>query len=109
MASGNLLFHPKIADEIPALLSADVPAAGWDMAFWPQMAPFTTPSRLIYNDYRLNTTNNPLPDAERLFRPHCHTYPDNPLVGQALNPCWLHGVKKSAKAIKYVRERYSLT
>jgi hypothetical protein len=102
--NGNLLFHPKIVDEIPDMAYGDVPVWGWDMAFWKQIAPFATPSRLIFNDYRLNTKNKPLTTPERLFQPRFHTHPENPLYGQELHPCYIHGCK-GMTAIKYVREQ----
>jgi hypothetical protein len=103
--NGNLLFHPSIVDNVRELAYDDLPRWGWDMAYWTKIAPFATPSRLIYNDYRLNTTNNPLVTPERLFRPRFHTHPENPLFGQELNPCWVHG-SKGTKAIEYVRQRF---
>lgn len=103
--NGNIMFNPKIVEMVPEMVGNDVPRNGWDMAWWQRMAPYCTPSRLIFSDYRLNTKNNPLPDAERLFRPRFHDNPDNPLYGQELNPCWLHGTK-GLKAIKFVREKF---
>lgn len=105
--NGNLLFHPRIVEHVPKLAAPDVPNGGWDMAFWPQLAPYATPSRLIYNDYRLNTKNNPLLTPDRLFQPRYHRHPENPLVGEELHPCWLHGTK-DFRAIAMVRERFGL-
>lgn len=103
--NGNMMFHPKLVDFIPGLAYDDVPKAGWDMAYWKQIAPHATPSRLIFNDYRLNTTNNPLKTSERLFRPRFHDQPDNPLFGEELHPCYVHGCKGMA-AINYVRQKF---
>jgi hypothetical protein len=102
--NGNMLFHPELVHHVQDLAYADAPNGGWDMIFWPQIAPHATPSRLIYNDYRLNTTNNPLKTPERLFRPRFHSDPENPLHGQELNPCWLHGCKGTV-AIDMVRKK----
>lgn len=106
--NGNIIFSPRIVERVPEMIGDEVPRNGWDMAFWQRMEPYCTPSKLIFSDYRLNTKNNPLPDAERLFRPRFHDNPDNPLYGQELNPCWVHGTK-GTKAISFVRERFGLT
>jgi hypothetical protein len=102
--NGNLMFHPKVVEHVRDLAYGEIPVWGWDMAFWPQLAPHTTPSKLIFNDYRLNTPRNPMVDEKRLFQPRWHTHPDNPLYAKILNPCWVHGCK-GKEAINYVRSK----
>jgi hypothetical protein len=106
--NGNLLFHPKLIEHVREMAYGDIPVWGWDMAFWHLFCPYSTPSRLIFNDYRMNTPNNPIKNSDWLFRPRVHTHPENPLYGQELNPCWLHGTK-GMKAIEMVREKFCLT
>lgn len=91
--NGNLVFHPRLFDLEPDIAYGNVPAAGWDMAFWPKIAKYATPSKLIYNDYRLNTPKNPLRSCDHIWAPRFHRYKDNPLVDVELYPAYLHGIK----------------
>lgn len=106
--NGNLVFHPELVSKIPELGYGDVPRWGWDMAFWPKIAPYATPSRVIYSDYKLNTPVNPLLNAEQLFAERVHSHKENPLYGQKLKVSYLHGCK-GLKGIEYARDRFLST
>ncbi len=105
--NGNLIFHPRLIDRVPDMAYGDVPQWGWDMAFWKQFQPYSTPSKLIYSDYQLNTPKNPLISEDQLFGPKRHIHPENPLRNIDQYPCWLHGCK-GLKAINWVRSRFCL-
>jgi hypothetical protein len=102
--NGNLLFHPSVIEYLPTMAHGEVPQFGWDMAFWPDMRQYARPSRLIWSDYQLNTPKNPLDDCEDLWKERIHTHPENPLLNEVLNPCYLHGTK-GMKAINCVRAK----
>lgn len=91
--NGNLIFHPAAMDVIPEMAYGEVPSRGWDMQWWEKMRRHSTPSRLIYSDYQLNTRKNPLNNPERLFATRYHRHPENPLRDQPLDISYLHGVK----------------
>lgn len=103
--NGNMMFHPKLIQNIQELAYGEIPQMGWDMKFWPKIKPFATPSKLIYSDYRLNTPKNPLRGCPHIFEPRWHSHQHNPLFGKKLYPCYLHGIKGLA-GIECVRSKF---
>lgn len=90
--NGNCLLHK---DYWKQNKSITVPPGriGWDAHFGPHMQRFGNPSRLIYSNYRLGTPENPYLGPEQLFGPMRYPGKSNPLYGQDIFCCWLHGVK----------------
>jgi hypothetical protein len=92
--NGNLIFDRELVVKHPQIANGEIVKGGWDMVIWPMIRPDAAPSSLIFSDYQLNTRKNPLLGLDHLLRPRHHTRSDNPLYGQEIKPCWLHGCKK---------------
>lgn len=91
--NGNMVIHPELLNKIDGINSTEIPTWGWDMQYWDVICRYASPSRLIYSDYRLNTKKNPLTNCCKLWDHKEHTHPENPLYGEKLFPCWIHGTK----------------
>lgn len=66
---------------------------GWDAALRYAILPNAAPSRLIFSDYRLGTSDNPWKGDDYLWLPKRYGTPTNPLFGQDLYPAYYHGIK----------------
>lgn len=66
---------------------------GWDAALAYGILPNAAPSRLIWSDYRLGTSDNPWKGEDYLWAPKRYGAPSNALYGQDLQPVWYHGIK----------------
>lgn len=101
--NGNLVFHPSLFDEHPAMAYGETPMRAWDYDFWPQIQPNAAASRLIYSDYRLGTTKNPWKGCAHLFEEK--VFPKgHPYEGQSFAPAWFHGIK-SERGLICAKER----
>ncbi len=84
------------------------PSMGWDVAIGKQAMQYGTPSRLIWQDYRLGMPDNPWRNDDHLFAAKRYNAPTNPLHGQDLFPAFIHGCK-TRQAIDAVRKRVFTT
>ena len=66
---------------------------GWDAILAQHIMPYAYPSRLIWSDYRLGTSDNPWKGCDYLWAPKRYGSPRNPFHHIDLFPCWYHGVK----------------
>ena len=78
--------------------------SGWDAYFAFTMLPEAHPSRLIFSDYRLGTSDNEWKGCDYLWQPKRYPGKQNRLYGQDLFPVWYHGIK-TMDGIECVRNR----
>lgn len=78
---------------------------GWDIAIGKKALEVGTPSRLIWQDYRLGLPDNPWKGPDHLFAEKSFKTQSNPLSGQILKPAMIHGTK-TMDGINAVRERF---
>lgn len=100
--NGNMLVSPNFVDTCPSMRGPAM-HGGWDVYFANSIIQNGRPSRLIYNDYRRHSPQFQEMSEEDLFAPRQRA-PGNPLHGETLYPCFLHGCKKLS-AIEHVRNR----
>lgn len=81
------------------------PYVGWDVAIGKEALKHGTPSKLIWQDYRLGAPDNPWKGDDYIFAAKGFHTKSNPLSGQVLQPAFLHGCK-TLQAIKAVRKRF---
>lgn len=103
--NGNCLISPAFVKENKFFRSH--PNGSWDTYFNSIMLPKARASKLIWNDYRLDSQHNPLPNGVSLedyvFSPK--RYPDNhPLAGQDILPAYFHGLK-GFKGVNLARKK----
>lgn len=104
--NGNCVIHKdfwKVCREIWNV----PPGNGWDVYIGKKTTTLGKPSKLIYQDYRLGMPDNPWKGEEHLWSEKRYHGPDNPLLGQALFPAMLHGVK-TLQGIDAVRAKFGL-
>ncbi len=102
--NGNCVLHRTAWKHIPGIWQ--VPSRkGWDCHIGPKALVIGTPSRLIWQDYRLGTPENPWKGDDYIFAPKRYGGPSNPLYGQVLQPCFFHGIK-TLDGINAVRRRF---
>lgn len=77
---------------------------GWDAVLARSILPEGYPSKLIWSDYRLGTSDNPWKGCDYLWEPKKYGCPDNVYFNQPLQPVWYHGLK-TLDGIKCVREK----
>ncbi len=77
---------------------------GWDVAIGKCALKIGTPSRLIWQDYRLGLPDNPWRGCDHLFSVKRFPTKTNPLYGIDLYPAMVHGVK-CMDGISCVRKR----
>ncbi len=80
------------------------PSVGWDVAIGKDALKIGTPSRLIWQDYRLGAPDNPWRGDEYLFASRAFNSKTNPLHGKTLYPAMIHGVKVM-RGIEAVRKK----
>ncbi len=101
--NGNCVIHRDAWRKIRSIWH--VPSRrGWDMHIGPQALSLGTPSKLIWQDYRLGMPDNPWKGDDFLFADKEFTNPANPLYGQKLRPAMIHGIK-TMDGIKAVRKK----
>jgi hypothetical protein len=66
---------------------------GWDALLRRPILANGYPSRLIWSDYRLGTSDNPWKGCDYLWEPKRYGAPSNIYYGQDLFPAWYHGIK----------------
>lgn len=103
--NGNMLISPDFVKENKFFRTHA--NGSWDTYTAPIVLPKARASKLIWNDYRINSVHNPLPEGvsleDYLFSPK--RYPDNhPLKGQEIRPVYFHG-SKGYEAINIVRKK----
>lgn len=102
--NGNCVLHKDAWKVIRGIWQ--VPSRkGWDCFIGPKALEIGTPSRLIWQDYRLGTPENPWRGDDYIFAPKTYGGSKNPLLGKILQPCFLHGIK-SNQGIEAVRKRF---
>jgi hypothetical protein len=90
--NGNCVIHKDFWRKCRRVL-APVGNQGWDYYIRGDMMRAGHPSRLIYSDYRLGTTDNPWKGDDHLWAPKRYNDPENAYYGQDLYPAILHGTK----------------
>jgi hypothetical protein len=90
--NGNCIINTTFWKKCAAIMH---PASkgGWDASLRYQILPNGYPSKLIWSDYRLGTTDNPWRGEAYLWEPKRYRDKENALYGQDLYPCWFHGIK----------------
>jgi hypothetical protein len=102
--NGNCVLHKEAWKQIKSIWQ--VPSRrGWDCHIGPRALIVGTPSRLIWQDYRLGAPDNPWKGDDHIFAVKSYGGRKNPLYGQQLKPCFLHGVK-TMEGINAVRRRF---
>ncbi len=102
--NGNCVIHRDAWKTIKSIWH--VPSRrGWDCFIGPQALTCGVPSRLIWQDYRLGMPDNPWKGDDFLFAEKQFTNSTNPLYGEKLKPCFLHGIKTMA-GINAVRKKF---
>lgn len=101
--NGNCVLHRNAWRKLQGIWQ--VPSRrGWDCHIGPKALTVGTPSRLIWQDYRLGAPDNPWKGDDYVFAPKMYGGPRNPLYGQVLQPCFFHGFK-TMDGINAVRRR----
>lgn len=101
--NGNCVLHKDAWKTIRSIWQ--VPSRkGWDCFIGKQALSHGTPSRLIWQDYRLGAPDNPWKGDDFLFEEKSYSGLDNPLRGLKLRPCFFHGIKTD-QGIRAVRKR----
>jgi hypothetical protein len=100
--NGNMMVATDFIDKLPEMRTPAM-HGGWDMYFASRIIPLGKPSRLIYSDYRRGLPDQQEMSEEEIFAAR-ERAPGNPLHGEVLQPCLLHGCKKLS-AIDHVRRR----
>lgn len=90
--NGNCIISPLFWRKHRGIFNAPANYA-WDAYHATAMMSNAMPSRLIFSDYRLGTTDNPWRGDEYLWESRGYGMPTNPLYGEKLYPSYLHGVK----------------
>lgn len=101
--NGNCVLHRDFWKKCKRIWTIS-DRVGWDIAIGKEALKFGTPSRLIWQDYQLGLPHNPWKGPDHLFGPKCFNSQSNPLYGQALQPCFIHGTK-TMHAIEASRAR----
>ncbi len=101
--NGNCVIHKDFWKECRGIWTISN-WVGWDVAIGKQALRVGTPSRLIWQDYRLGMPDNPWKGVEHLFGVKTFNSKSNPLYNQPLRPAMLHGTKTMV-AIECARER----
>lgn len=102
--NGNCVLHKDAWKDIKGIWQ--VPSRrGWDCHIGLKALAVGTPSRLIWQDYRLGAPDNPWKGDDYIFAPKSYGGSKNPLYGQTLQPCFLHGIK-TLDGINAVRKRF---
>ncbi len=101
--NGNCIMSIDFWKKCPAIFHPPS-RGGWDAALKYAILPNAAPSKLIWSDYRLGTSDNPWKGDDYLWAPKRYGAPSNPLFGQDLQPCWYHGIK-TMQGIEAVRNK----
>lgn len=102
--NGNCVIHKDFWRDCKDIWVVN-PYVGWDVAIGKEALKYGTPSRLIWQDYRLGAPDNPWKGDDHLFAIKMFHTRTNPLHGQELRPAMIHGVK-CMRGIEAVRERF---
>lgn len=102
--NGNCVLHRTAWKQLAGIWQ--VPSSkGWDCFIGPKALTIGTPSRLIWQDYRLGAPDNPWKGDDYLFENKAYRGQKNPLYGQPISPCFFHGIK-TLDGINAVRRRF---
>jgi hypothetical protein len=104
--NGNCVMHKDFWKDCREIWNVP-PGNGWDVYIGKKTTALGKPSKLIWQDYRLGAPDNPWKNCSWLFEEKIYHGPNNPLYGQKLSPCFLHGVK-TLQGIECIRERFNL-
>lgn len=102
--NGNAVMHRDLWRKCKIIWQVP-PRQGWDAYIGKVTTEIGTPSRLIWQDYHLGTPHNPWKGEDYLFANKSYSGRDNPLFGEILSPCLLHGIK-TLQGIDAVRNKY---
>ncbi len=101
--NGNCVIHKDFWKECRPIWTISN-WVGWDVAIGRVAIKIGTPSRLIWQDYRLGAPDNPWRSCDHLFEAKEFKTKSNPLYGEKLYPCLIHGIKVMT-GIECVRKR----
>ncbi len=101
--NGNCVIHKDFWRKCRQVFTPPS-SRGWDVAIKHDMMRNGHPSKLIYSDYRLGTTDNPWKSDEHFLGPRRYLDPSNALYGQDLYPSVLHGCK-TTQGLDAVRKK----
>lgn len=101
--NGNCVIHKDFFRRCKRIMNPPS-NQGWDWFIRQDMMQHGHPSKLIFSDYRLGTTDNPWRGDEYLWEAKRYRDPANALYGKDLFPCILHGCK-GMQAIEAVRKK----
>lgn len=101
--NGNCIISLDFWRKFPAIFNPPS-RGGWDATLAYGILREAAPSRLIWSDYRLGTTDNPWKGCEYLWGPREYGCEENALYGEVLFPVWYHGIKTD-QGIACVREK----
>lgn len=101
--NGNCVMHRDFWMKCKAVFNCNS-RIGWDAALGPHSVPNGTPSRLIWQDYRLGLPENPWKGDSFIFEPKFYKSERTPLFGKPIKPALLHGIKipEGIKAVRRV-------
>lgn len=101
--NGNCVLHKDFFKRCRNMFACSA-NIGWDAFIGPSAINFGTPSRLIWQDYRLGAPDNPWKGDDFLFEPKFYKSDRTPLYGKPVYPCFIHGIK-IMRGIEVIRER----
>lgn len=90
--NGNCIVSIDFYKRCPAMIHPPT-RGGWDAMLAYAILPNAAPSKLIWSDYRLGTSDNEWKGCDYLWNPKRYGTPSNALYGQELYPCYIHGTK----------------
>ncbi len=101
--NGNCVIHRDFWKQCRNLFVCP-PNIGWDAYIGPTAIAMGTPSRLIWQDYRLGAPDNAWKGDDYIFQTKFYKSDKTPLYGKPIYPALLHGVKGDY-GIKAVRKK----
>jgi hypothetical protein len=101
--NGNLVMSTNFWKACPDIMHPPAKHA-WDNYFKGVLIACCTPSKLIWNDWRLGYGDNPWRGDDYLWEPKRYRDPSNPLYGIDLNCAYHHG-SKNGRGIELARKR----
>lgn len=101
--NGNCVMHRDFWRSCKSIWTIS-PFIGWDVAIGKEALKYGTPSRLIWQDYRLGAADNPWKGDDHLFETKRFPTKSNPLYGIDLHPAMIHGIK-TMQGIEAVRRK----
>jgi hypothetical protein len=101
--NGNCVMHKNFWQSCRTLFTCP-DKIGWDAYIGHTAISVGTPSRLIWQDYRLGAPDNPWKGDDFIFEPKFYKSDRTPLYGKPVYPAMFHGMK-TMQGIDAVRKR----